>query len=95
MAVDVTVKGVNICSSLKFGAVNFMGALEGLLDKKAEKEGSGIDLTSAAVETAIDADPSLKHADGVDYNNVMASVAAVKAFMDANGHTGVFDKVRP
>jgi hypothetical protein len=94
MATVVTDKAVNICAALMNGASAFVSALDGLLDKKSEKENSGVDLTAAAVETAID-NSNLKHADGVDFNNVMASAAAVKAFMDANGHTGVFDKVRP
>ena len=94
MATVVTDKAVNICTDLMNGANAFMEALEALLAKKAEKEGTGIDLTAAAVETALD-NSDLKHADGVDFNNVMATAAAIKTFMDGGGHTGVFDKVRP
>lgn len=94
MAVDVTDKALNLCSKLMQAADDLMNAIERLSDLKDEKESSGLDLTSTAIEDALDAS-SLKHADGNDFNNVISSGAAIKTFMVSNFHDDVLSKVRP
>jgi hypothetical protein len=71
-----------------------MSYIEALSDLKGEKEGSGLNLTDASIEDALAAS-SLKHASGTDFNNVLTSGAAVKAFIVDNFHSTNFDKVRP
>lgn len=94
MAVDVTQKALNICSRLMNATNSLMQAVEELYNLKNEKESAGLDLTAAAVESAISAS-SLKHANGTDFNNVISSGAALKTWLETNFHDDVFDKVRP
>ena len=94
MPVDVTNKALNICTRLMQAADQVMQATEELYNLKNEKESAGLDLTAAAVESAISAS-SLKHANGTDFNNVISSGAALKTWLETNFHDDVLSKVRP
>lgn len=94
MAVVTTDKALNLCSRLAVAADQLMQAIEQLAALKAEKEASGLDLTAAALQTALAAS-ALKHANGDDFNNVLTSGAAIKTWMEQNFHNTNLDKVRP
>jgi hypothetical protein len=96
MAVSVTDKAKNICLAQMNAAEAFMVALETLVNSSAEKSQSGIDLTQTSIETVLQSESSpLRHTSGSDFNNLMGSVSELKTWMDSNGHTGNFQKVRP
>jgi len=95
MAVETTDKALNLCSRLMSAADQLMGAVEQLAALKNEKESSGLDLTAAAVETALGASPALKHASGTNFNNVITSGAAINAWLEAEFHDDIMQSVRP
>ena len=94
MAAITTDKALNICSRLQNAADALMGAVEELSALKDEKESSGIDLTVAAVVTALE-NSSLKHATATNFNNVISSGAALKTWLETNFHDDIFQAVRP
>jgi hypothetical protein len=93
---DVTAKALNLCSRLSDAADRLMRAVEDLSNLKDELESSGVDLTDAGglVDAALAAS-SLKHATGVDFENVVSSGAAIKAAMTAAFQDDVMQRVRP
>lgn len=93
---DTTAKGLNICSRLMDAASRLMVAVENLANLKEELESSGVDLTDAGGLMAIAlSNSNLKHASGVDFENVVTSGAAIKNFMVTNFHDDILQKVRP
>jgi hypothetical protein len=94
MAVLVVDKALNLCSKLQSAADLIMKGLEQLAQLKDEKESSGLDLTDAAVEAALAAS-ALKHANGDNFNNVITSGAAIKAWMESQNHDDILHTVRP
>ena len=93
MAVVLTAKAMNLCSRLQVAASDLMSAVERLAALKDEKESSGIDFTTAPIETALDT--AFPHTDGVDWNNVLTSGAAINTFMVGANHDDILQKVRP
>ncbi len=90
---DVAKKAVYLCTRLMSASDKLMQAVYELDLLKTEKESSGLDLTSAAIEAALA--ESLPHCDGTLFNSVLSSTAALKTWLESNGHDDNFQKVRP
>lgn len=87
-------KAQSICAELAAGSSQLIAAIDNLLSIKAKKDGTGYDLTDDGFETHLSLSSFKYITDGTDFNNVMGSIATVKAWLVSNGHWDVFQKVR-
>lgn len=93
MPIDQTAVAINICSKLQDAAENIMKGLEQLEMIKDQISSTGIDLSSASVQTALEKS-ALKHADGAAFTAVVTSGDAIKTWVEANFHHTNLNKVR-
>lgn len=94
MAANFTLKAVDVCRQLSRGANDFMAALEALETVGELVADSGLDITTPAINAALELEADLKHAVPADYQAVQASVSAIRTFLNANNHNDVLQKVR-
>lgn len=93
MAIVLGNKAKNIGSEIVQHSEKLMQAIEGLIALEAERSTAGVTL---ADHDAVYADAGgLQHATGADYQAALTSAAALKAWLDANFHSGNFNRVRP
>ena len=100
MPVDLTLKTRGIALEMMAAADDLLKALDKFAELKDEKEGAGIDFTTAANVAMLEGDNQLKHISATTLNNALTQSSSIYTAMKSGGTItafadDVFQALRP